>query len=192
MCVLILYVLSPGKRASDYVHPQRVRGTASTQREETTPLLRESVSSRGRLTSDETDAFEVLLNDDRQPGSAPSQQMSVVADLISVNALESSSESFLQKSTTASMNNYAQFSTSIDTTGGAILCDVGCTGAGLDGLVAGVDCEVYVGPGSATDISNITCGVDDVAAGVSATPVVNPNIGDLATGMVVEDTEAEP
>ena len=174
MCVLILFVLSPGKRASDYVHTQRVRGTASTHREETTPLLRESISSRGRLTSDETDAFEVLLNDDRPPGSAPSQQMSVVTDLISVNALESSSESFLQKSTTASMNNYAQFSTSIDTTGGAILCDVGCTGAGLDGLVAGVDCDV--GPGSATYISNITCGVDD-----SATPVVNPNIGDLAT-----------
>ena len=191
MCVLILYVLSPGKRASDYVHTQRVRGTASTQREETTPLLRESVNSRGRLTSDETDAFEVLLNDDRPPGSAPSQQMSVVADLISsVNALESSSESFLQKSTTASMNNYAQFSTSMDTTGGAILCDVGCTGAGLDGLVAGVDCDV--GPGSDTDISNITCGIDDVAAGDAATPFINPNIGDLATGLAVKDTEAEP
>ena len=190
MCVLILYVLSPGKRASDYVHPQRVRGTASTQREETTPLLRESVSSRGRLTSDETDAFEVLLNDDRPPGSAPSQQMSVVADLISVNAFESSSESFLPKSTTASMNNYAQFSTSIDTTGGAILCDVGCTGAGLDGVVAGVDCDV--GPDCDTGISNITCGVDDIAAGDTATPVISPNIGDLATGVVVKDTEAEP
>ena len=187
MCILILYVLSPGKRASDYVHPQRVRGTASTQQEETAPLLRESVSSRGRLTSDETDAFEVLLNDDRPPGSAPSQQMSVVADLISVNAFESSSESFLQKSTTASMNNYAQFSTSIDTTGGAILCDVGCTGAGLDGLVAGVDCDV--GPDSDTDITNITCGVDYV--GDSAMPVISPNIGDLATGLAVKDTEAE-
>ena len=167
-----------------------MRGTASTQREETTPLLRESISSRGRLTSEETDAFEVLLNDDRQLGSAPSQQlglapsqqMSVVADLISVNAFESSSESFLQKSTTASMNNYVQFSTSIDTTGVDILCDVGCTSAGRDGVVAGVDCDGDVGPDSDTNISNIICGVDDVAAGDAATPVINPNIADLATG----------
>ena len=68
---------------------------------------------------------------------------------------------------------------------------MGSTGAGLDGLVAGVDCEVYVGPGSATDITNITCGVDDVVAGDAATPVISPNIGNLATGLAVKDTDAD-
>ena len=120
-------VLPAGKQASGMVHPFMVQGATSSNPEERTPLLREP-SNREIFETSET--FEVIGDEDLCVNSSPPRS-STVADLISVNTLESSCDSFVHRSTTASMTNFIQFSdSSADVVSNNLPPGIDCTSAG--------------------------------------------------------------
>lgn len=154
-----------GKQASGIVHPLVVRGTASTCNGERTPLLQPPPRTPPTQRGDECDTYEVLEEDDRHlenfpPGSPPSTGLSpprgtsAVADLISVNTFESSCESFVHKSTTASMTNFIEFGDS-----NTVLSDIECTGAGTGTEIAYLE----------------SAGTGNVAAGLESTDIGSDN-----------------
>lgn len=209
------------KQASGMVHPFMVQGTASSHSEERTPLLQEPSSATQRQTFESSETFEVIGDDDLRlnnspPGSPPSEGLSpshcpsTVADLISVNTFESSSDSFIHRPATASMTNFIQFSdSSIDVVSSNVLLDIDCASA-VTGAVTGAgtrnevpylenartykvaadiestgdhsESQAVDASGHVTSISPVSDTTSDVAAGDTMSTVLSPNMSNLATG----------
>ena len=209
-------ILSTGKRASGMVHPFMVQGATSSNPAERTPLLREP-SNREIFETSET--FEVIGDDDLCVNSSPPRS-SVVADLISVNTLESSCDSFVHRSTTASMTNFIQFSDSSadvvsNTLPPGIDCTSACTGAGTGastGAATGGDLAYLETTGAykvtadvestgdhvglrvslgCHSVSPVSDTTSDVAAGDTVSTILSPNASNLATDWTEKVDTAE-
>ena len=196
-------VLPTGKQASGMVHPFMVQGATSSNPEERTPLLREP-SNRELFETSET--FEVIGDDDLCENSSPPRS-SMVADLISVNTLESSCDSFVHRSTTASMTNFIQFSdSSADVVSNTLPPGIDCTSAGIGagtGAATGSDLAYLestgtykvtadiesagdrvgrrVSFGHAASVSPVSEATSDIAAGDTMSTNLSPNASNLAT-----------
>ena len=200
-------VLPAGKQASGMVHPFMVQGATSSNPEERTPLLREP-SNREIFETSET--FEVIGDEDLCVNSSPPRS-STVADLISVNTLESSCDSFVHRSTTASMTNFIQFSdSSADVVSNNLPPGIDCTSAGTGAGTAGgtsaatgsdltylestgtynvtADIESSgdnvgrrVSFGHAASVSPVCEATSDTAAGDTISTILSPNTSNLAT-----------